>query len=96
MNNAGVLLDYSGDSDGSIFNAKVNTLRETMQTNLYGPLMLCQALIPLMKQQNYGRVVNVSSGAGRRRANRRLTIAIASLLIGSHLIKGVKTSRDLV
>lgn len=65
VNNAGVLLDYSGNSDGSIFNAKIDTLRETMDTNVYGPLMLCQALIPLMKAENYGRVVNVSSGAGQ-------------------------------
>ena len=27
--------------------------------------MLCQNLIPLMKKQNYGRVVNVSSGTGQ-------------------------------
>lgn len=65
VNNAGVLLDYRGDLDGSIFNTKINTLRETMETNVYGPLMLCQALVPLMKTHNYGRVVNVSSGAGQ-------------------------------
>ncbi len=63
VNNAGVLLDYR-DSDGSVFNLKLETLRETMETNLYGPLRLCQALVPLMQRHNYGRVVNVSSGAG--------------------------------
>lgn len=65
VNNAGVLLDHSQNADGSIFNTKVSTLRETMETNVYGPLLLCQALIPLMKKHNYGRVVNVSSGAGQ-------------------------------
>jgi NAD(P)-dependent dehydrogenase (short-subunit alcohol dehydrogenase family) len=29
-----------------------------------GPLYLCRTFVPLMRQQNYGRVVNVSSGAG--------------------------------
>ncbi|MCL1468775.1 SDR family oxidoreductase [Argonema galeatum] len=65
VNNAGVLLDPPGEVEGSIFNAKIITLRETMETNVYGPLLLSQALIPLMKEHNYGRVVNVSSGIGQ-------------------------------
>ena len=64
VNNAGIYLDASG-AEGSVFQAKVDTLRETMETNVYGPLLLCQALVPLMKEHNYGRVVNVSSGAGQ-------------------------------
>ncbi|GAB1545405.1 SDR family oxidoreductase [Scytonema sp. NUACC21] len=64
VNNAAVYLDGSGGGD-SLLNAKVDTFRETMETNFYGPLKVCQALVPLMKQQNYGRVVNVSSGAGQ-------------------------------
>jgi NAD(P)-dependent dehydrogenase (short-subunit alcohol dehydrogenase family) len=39
--------------------------RMTVETNLFGPLRLCQAFVPLMVQKNYGRVVNVSSGAGQ-------------------------------
>ncbi len=61
VNNAGVLID----SSDSLLNTKMDTLRETIDTNLSGPLLLCQALIPLMQQRNYGRVVNVSSGAGQ-------------------------------
>lgn len=64
VNNAGVLQDYA-ESDGSIFNLKISTLQNTLETNTFGPLLLCQALIPLMKEHNYGRVVNVSSGAGQ-------------------------------
>lgn len=60
VNNAGVLID----SSDSLLHSELETLRETMDTNLTGPLLLCQALIPLM-QHNYGRVVNVSSGAGQ-------------------------------
>lgn len=64
VNNAGVLLDYA-ESDGSVFNLKISTLQKTLETNTFAPLLLCQALVPLMKEHNYGRVVNVSSGAGQ-------------------------------
>jgi NAD(P)-dependent dehydrogenase (short-subunit alcohol dehydrogenase family) len=63
VNNAGILIDpIVGDS---ILKANLDILRKTAETNLYAPMMLCQALIPLMQQQNYGRVVNVSSGIGQ-------------------------------
>jgi NAD(P)-dependent dehydrogenase (short-subunit alcohol dehydrogenase family) len=67
VNNAGVFLDPYRDSAAaaSIFNARIETLRESMETNLYGPLCLCQTFIPAMRAQNYGRVVNVSSGMGQ-------------------------------
>lgn len=65
VNNAGIGLDPLEMPEGSILNAKMETLEKTMATNLYGPLLVSQALIPLMKVNNYGRVVNVSSGAGQ-------------------------------
>ena len=68
INNAGVFLDKNGPQDVDIpgvFSAKIDTIRQTMETNVYGPLLLCQALIPLMGKNNYGRVVNISSGMGQ-------------------------------
>jgi len=62
INNAGLMID---PPDISVFDAKVDTLRKTMETNVYGPLQLIQALVPLMKEHNYGRIVNVSSGMGQ-------------------------------
>jgi NAD(P)-dependent dehydrogenase (short-subunit alcohol dehydrogenase family) len=62
INNAGLMID---SPDISVFDAKVDTLRKTMETNVYGPLQLIQALVPLMKEQDYGRIVNVSSGMGQ-------------------------------
>jgi NAD(P)-dependent dehydrogenase (short-subunit alcohol dehydrogenase family) len=62
VNNAGKLID---SWTASVFDTKISTLQETIETNLYGPFYLCQALIPLMKVHKYGRVVNVSSGAGQ-------------------------------
>ncbi|MCB1824984.1 MAG: SDR family oxidoreductase [Candidatus Competibacteraceae bacterium] len=68
VNSAGVFLDRHGSEDSgsaSVFNASLETLTATLRTNLYGPLLLAQELVPLMKQQHYGRIVNVSSGMGQ-------------------------------
>ena len=42
----------------------IEIIREMMETNLYGPLMLCQTMAPLLKKSSAGRIVNVSSGMG--------------------------------
>ncbi len=68
VNNAGVLMDHAtpGEfSDANAFRIDVDLIRQTMETNVYGPYQLCQALIPLMKKNGYGRVVNLSSGMGQ-------------------------------
>jgi len=60
VNNAGIYLD----EQASILDLDLTDVRLTMETNFYGPLMLCRAFAPLMRQQQYGRIVNVSSGYG--------------------------------
>lgn len=65
VNNAGILIDPLGNAEASVFQANLETLRRTYETNVYGPLQLCQALIPLMQKRGYGRVVNISSGMGQ-------------------------------
>lgn len=60
VNNAAVHLD-SGES---FLNIPRDILHQTFEINLYGALRLCQTFIPLMKQHDYGRVVNVSSDMG--------------------------------
>jgi NAD(P)-dependent dehydrogenase (short-subunit alcohol dehydrogenase family) len=62
INNAGILADPRGSR---FLDSKVQTYRETLETNVLGPLMLAQALAPLMKKNRYGRIVNVSSGMGQ-------------------------------
>lgn len=59
VNNAGVMLDPRGSR---VLDARLETFRETLETNFFGPLRLVQALVPLMKRNGYGRIVNVSSG----------------------------------
>lgn len=60
INNAGILLDRGSTT----LQADIDKIRETMETNVYGPLRLCQALVPIMLKNDFGRIVNVSSGAG--------------------------------
>jgi 3-oxoacyl-[acyl-carrier protein] reductase len=39
--------------------------RQAIEVNLTVPFLLMQAVLPAMKQQQYGRIVNISSSAGR-------------------------------
>ncbi|BAY25236.1 short-chain dehydrogenase/reductase SDR [Calothrix sp. NIES-2100] len=64
VNNAGIYIDAQVGGN-SIFDAKIDTLKQTLETNVYGVMRVTQALVPLMKKQNYGRIVNVSSGMGQ-------------------------------
>ena len=62
VNNAGVLLDPRG---GRFLDSRQATYERTLATNVLGPLMLCQAMLPLMIERGYGRIVNLSSGLGQ-------------------------------
>lgn len=61
VNNAGVSLD----GGRGVFAVGVETFRMTMETNVLGPLRLCQLIVPDMVRRGYGRVVNVSSRLGQ-------------------------------
>lgn len=60
VNNAGVNPYYSAE-EASVLTARADVLLETINTNAAGMLRITQAMIPFMKQQHYGRVVNVST-----------------------------------
>ena len=60
VNNAAILYD----TWQSTLNANLEVVNQALTTNLFGPWRLSQLCIPLMKRNNYGRIVNVSSGAG--------------------------------
>jgi NAD(P)-dependent dehydrogenase (short-subunit alcohol dehydrogenase family) len=61
VNNAAILIDKD---DVTASNADLETVKITLETNLIGAWRMCKAFIPLMKRNGYGRIVNVSSGAG--------------------------------
>lgn len=44
--------------------ADLDQVRETLNVNLLGPWRMCQAFLPLMRKNGYGRIVNVSSESG--------------------------------
>jgi NAD(P)-dependent dehydrogenase (short-subunit alcohol dehydrogenase family) len=60
VNNAAVALD----PEDLLETVDVDVMRRTLETNLLGVLNGCQAFLPIMKRQGYGRIVNVSSGRG--------------------------------
>lgn len=65
VNNAGIFPDDSSKKSTSVFDTEINLIKEAMMTNVYGPMLLCQALVPLMRKNKYGRIVNFSSGMGQ-------------------------------
>ena len=68
VNNAGILPDSGGGVGGhalTAMDAPLAILQAAMDTNVYGPFLLCQEFIPLMLKQGHGRIVNVSSGMGQ-------------------------------
>lgn len=73
VNNAGIFpdimkdgkCDHDADDPAGVLGAPLENIRRAMETNVYGPVMLCQRLVPVMKKNNYGRIVNMSSGLGQ-------------------------------
>jgi NAD(P)-dependent dehydrogenase (short-subunit alcohol dehydrogenase family) len=60
INNAAVYGDPSGVEDFDLERA-----HEVIETNTFGPWRLTQAFLPLLRESDHGRIVNVSSGGGQ-------------------------------
>ncbi len=60
VNNAGINFDYTQRTS----NADLGMVHETLETNLFGAWRVCEALLPLLRASDHGRIVNVSSGMG--------------------------------
>ncbi|ANQ48320.1 SDR family oxidoreductase [Flammeovirga sp. MY04] len=60
INNAGI--NY--DTWQTTLEADLAEVHQTIETNVMGPWKMMQSFVPLMKKNNYGRIVNVSSGSG--------------------------------
>lgn len=65
VNNAGIMIDSEDGGSSSVLKTKANTIQKTFAVNTLGPFLLIQKIFPLMKQEGYGRIVNVSSGMGQ-------------------------------
>lgn len=57
VNNAGIVLDRGVPPS----KVPLSTLRATYETNVFGPVAVTQAFLPLLRRAAAGRVVNVSS-----------------------------------
>ncbi|QMV14143.1 SDR family oxidoreductase [Vibrio spartinae] len=60
INNAGIAID-AGMSPSQL---SIDTLKQTFETNFFGAFLVTQTMLPLLRNANAGRVVNVSSGLG--------------------------------
>jgi len=68
VNNAGVLLEPHGfavPEDASALVVDPEIVAATYACNALAPLRLIQAIVPLMRDNGWGRIVNVSSGMGQ-------------------------------
>lgn len=61
VNNAAISID----GRLGVFEVEEGTVRQTMEANLFGPLWMTQGLLPLIRENGYGRIVNVSSRMGQ-------------------------------
>ncbi len=57
---------YSGGTFSSFEDADLDDWRKTMEVNLFGSLSLTQQVVPIMKKQGKGAIVNINTMAERK------------------------------
>jgi NAD(P)-dependent dehydrogenase (short-subunit alcohol dehydrogenase family) len=62
VNNAGIA---GGGWSTNAVDADLDEVRMTLETNLFGAWRLTEEGLPLMRENGYGRIVNISSGMGQ-------------------------------
>jgi 2-dehydro-3-deoxy-L-rhamnonate dehydrogenase (NAD+) len=60
VNNAGI-----AGANKSVWDTDFEEWRKVLRINLDGPFICCKAIVPAMLKQNYGRIVNIASIAGK-------------------------------
>jgi NAD(P)-dependent dehydrogenase (short-subunit alcohol dehydrogenase family) len=64
VNSAGIAPRVDGHK-GSIETIPFEMWERTMRTNLTGTFLMCQGAVPLLKKAGWGRIITISSQAGR-------------------------------
>lgn len=60
VNNAGI-----AGINKTVWETDLDEWRKVLRINLDGPFICCKAVVPTMVEQNYGRIVNIASIAGK-------------------------------
>src|SRR3954449_8960986 len=62
----GVLVNNAGYSQsGAVESVPMDAVRRQFETNVFGLVRMCQLVLPGMRGQGFGRIVNISSMGGR-------------------------------
>ncbi len=62
----GVLVNNAGYSQsGAVEEVPIDAVRRQFETNVFGLVRMCQLVLPGMRRQRSGRIVNISSMGGR-------------------------------
>jgi NAD(P)-dependent dehydrogenase (short-subunit alcohol dehydrogenase family) len=62
----GVLVNNAGYSQsGAVESVPLEQIRRQFETNLFGVIRMCQLVLPAMREQGWGRIVNIGSMGGR-------------------------------
>ncbi len=62
----GVLVNNAGYSQsGAVESVPMERVRVQFETNVFGLVRMCQLVLPGMREQRYGKIVNLSSMGGR-------------------------------
>jgi short-subunit dehydrogenase len=62
----GVLINNAGYSQsGAVESIPIDQVRDQFETNVFGLLRMCRLVLPEMRKQGWGKIVNLSSMGGR-------------------------------
>ncbi len=62
----GVLVNNAGYSlTGAVESLAMDDLRKQFETNVFGLVRMCQLVLPAMRDQGWGRIINVGSTGGK-------------------------------
>jgi NAD(P)-dependent dehydrogenase (short-subunit alcohol dehydrogenase family) len=62
----GVLVNNAGYSQsGAVESIPMDAVRKQFETNVFGLVRMCQLVLPRMREQRWGRIINISSMGGR-------------------------------
>jgi NADP-dependent 3-hydroxy acid dehydrogenase YdfG len=62
----GILINNAGYSQsGAVESVPVDQVRRQFETNVFGLLRMCQLALPGMREQGWGKIVNIGSMGGR-------------------------------